>query len=269
MTTHDDLKVIAMPARDEMQRRLETVIDAPHAKEHFIPRLLQGAERELVGPEVVTMIQLAIYDYSCGDPLMGSLMQFYVEDLVDALVDDDTVKQDALDFIERVKAKRQEELDRRPPVPMRPELSDDEKRSLMHHIKQLAAIFDEYTNDPYNSSQGHRVGGVNPFYNQTINGLYLEFYYGTVSKVWTPWGHWHFAAAQSYETDLVGFMSRLTVREHIPEHNTQMGVIGPVYAVLAIDGDDLPEPVLPTDKRQYLEYEDARAQWEQFYGNDN
>lgn len=148
----------------------------------------------------------------------------------------------------------------------RPNLSDDDKRGLMSQIKRLAELYDEYTADPYDSSQAYRAGGANPFYSQTLNGLYLEFYYGRPSKVWTPWGAWHFAAAQARRTDIGGFMSRLTLREHIAEHNTPQGTIGPVYAILAIDDVELPEPLLPASYQAYLNYEDAKAEWSRFFG---
>lgn len=60
-------------------------------------------------------------------------------------------------------------------------------------------------------------------------------------------------------------MSRLTLREHAAGQQFEWGYYGPVYAILAIDGEELPEPVLPTDKRQYLDYKIAKAEWERFF----
>ena len=37
-------------------------------------------------------------------------------------------------------------------------------------------------------------------------------------------------------------MSRLTVREHLPLTRTEMGEFGPVYAVLAIEGEPVETP---------------------------
>lgn len=145
------------------------------------------------------------------------------------------------------------------------DMTDDAKMALMVQIKRLAVIYDEYVTDKH-PSQEYRDGGVNAVYNQTFNGLYLEFYYGHPSKVWTPWGTWHFAAAQSYQTDLEGFMARLTLREHIAEHNTEMGTIGPVYAILAIDGVELPEPLALRSREERLSYEYSNAEWERFFG---
>lgn len=261
-----DLKVTDLPDEADMWLRLVSVIDNEHSARDFYPHLLKNAGRQLNGMGVVMAVQLAIADYvRTLPPPMPAVMQMFVKPLVEVLVDDEEVKADALRFIDEVDAKRQQELDNRPPAPPRTELSDDEKMSLMKHIKHLAEVFDEFVDDPYNSSQGYRVGGANPFYSQTLNGLYLEFYYGTPSKVWTPWGYWHFAAAQSYQTDLEGFMSRLTLRDHIEEQHHEWGVYGPVYAILAIDGEELPEPVLPTDKRQYLDYDAANAEWKRFF----
>lgn len=267
--TKTDLKTIELPDLDEMRRRLETVVLDNHGRQNFVPRLLENAGRQLVGQGVVMMIQLAIYDYTKGmPPIMSAMMQVQVKDLVIALVDDDEVKKDALDMIEQVEKTIEEERNNRPPAPARPDLTDDDKTALMTQIKRLAVVYDEHVTDKYNSSQAYRAGGANPYYNQTLSGLYLEFYYGGPSKVWTPWGEWHFAAAQSYQTDLNGFMSRLTLRDHIAQHNTEQGTIGPIYAILAIDGVELPEPLLPTDRRQYLSYEDSKAEWERYFGTE-
>ena len=105
-------------------------------------------------------------------------------------------------------------------------------------------------------------GGPNPHCNQTNRGLYLELYYGQPTKLWTPWGEWHFADANEH-IDVNALMGRLTTSEHIAEvFKLDTGVIGPVYALLAIDGIELPEPELPTDGRQCLEYKDAKEAWE-------
>lgn len=214
---------------------------------------------------VVMAVQLAIADYvRTLPPPMPAVMQSFVKPLVEALVDDEEAKADALRFIDDVEAKRQQELDDQPPAPARPELSDAEKMSLMRHVKHLAQVYDEYVNDPYDTSASYRAGGVNALNNQTLNGLYLEFYYGLPSKIWTPWGYWHFAAAQAGQTDLKGFMSRLTVREHVPEQ-IEWGHYGPIYAVLAVDGEELPEPILPVDKRQFLDYDTAKAEWKRYF----
>lgn len=60
-------------------------------------------------------------------------------------------------------------------------------------------------------------------------------------------------------------MSRLTVRVHTPEQESDLGVYGPVYAILAIDGQELPEPVLKTDRTQFLDYSTASAEWQQYF----
>lgn len=60
-------------------------------------------------------------------------------------------------------------------------------------------------------------------------------------------------------------MSRLTVREYAHGQQFDGVYYGPVYAILAIDGEELPEPVLPTDKRQYLDYDTANAEWKRFF----
>lgn len=260
-----DYAVTRLPDALEITERVLDVLDEPG----FACLLAKNGLQQKNGRGVVMMIYLAINDYAEGmPPIMAAMMRMQIKDFVAALVDDEAVKKDAFDVIDRVTTKMEEQENNRPPAPARPDLTDDDKVALMVHIKRLATIFDEHVADKGRLSRGYRVDGANPFYNQTLNGLYLEYYYGTPSKVWTPWGEWHFAVTQLYEIKLDDFMSQLSVREHIPEHNTVQGTIGPVYAILAIDGVELPEPVLPTDKRQYLDRDVAKAEWERFFGGE-
>lgn len=260
-------KTIVLPARDDMLARLIKVNDNAHYQQKLYPLILESAERELNGAGVVMMMQLAIADYTRGMPgMMANLLQLDLKVYIGAIVDDDEVLMDASDFIDTIEAKIQEDLDARPPAPARPELTEEQQVSLMRHAKRIAEIFDEHTNESgQQASMGHRAGGANPFYNQTLDGLYLEMYYGGVSKLWTPWGHWHFAAAQPYQVDLDAFLSRLTLETHMEEQNGGMGTIGPVYAILGIEGVELPTPQLPADKCQYLEYEVAKREWERLF----
>lgn len=267
-TLMSDLAVTTLPDATQMWLKLDKFTGADsRMREKLFPILLQSAGRELAGVGVVTMLHQALYDYTSGEPMLLPVTQLMIKPLIEVLVDDEQVKADALTFIDEADAHAKEELGKTV-VPPRPELSEEHKVTLMSLIKKLATVYDECTNDPYGTSEGHRKGGANPFYDQTLDGLYLQFSYDTPDKVWTPWGHWSFAAAQRYEIDLDRFMSRLTLEMHIEGKQHDWGYYGPVYAIRAIDGEEVPEGVLPTDKRQYLEYEVANAEWERLFGGE-
>ncbi len=135
----------------------------------------------------------------------------------------------------------------------------------MSQIKRLTALFDEHVLGENRSSVVYRASGPNPYHSRTLNGLHLEFYYGTPDRLWTPWGEWIFADVSPSSIDLDGFMSRLTLRVHQAEVDSAIGVVGPIYAILAVDGVELPEPVLPGEREQRLDYEGTKAEWRRFY----
>lgn len=124
----------------------------------------------------------------------------------------------------------------------------DNTARLIAQCRQLAAIFDEELPDTALDAAGHRVGGVNPYYNRTTSGLYLEFYYTYPSKIWTPGGYWAMTGSTvtpgGVDADeLVGrFMRHIDTRLHEPVHHSNWGTYGPVYAILAIDGEPIDPP---------------------------
>jgi hypothetical protein len=80
--------------------------------------------------------------------------------------------------------------------------------------------------------------------------------------LWTPWGAWTFATAEPFQTDLSGLMSRLTVSEYIAEYCTRDGtLVGPIYMLLAIEGEKLPVPIALTDREQLLDCNIAKSEW--------
>ena len=98
-------KTIVLPEREDMLRRLKSVLDEPHAVERFYPLILKDAGRELVGMGVVMMLQLAIADYTAGmPPIMMAVVQMNVDDYITALVDDEEVRGDALAMMRSVRA---------------------------------------------------------------------------------------------------------------------------------------------------------------------
>ncbi len=148
------------------------------------------------------------------------------------------------------------------------ELTGDEKLLLMRYIKRIAALYDECTGDDLQDiSDFHREDGPNPIFGRTLNGLFLEFYYGGPYRLWTPWGAWLFAAAPTEETDIQAFMGRLTVWMHIPGNNYSDGSpISPVYGIQVVEDQILPTAVCVADEdRSYYTTVDLRAEWKLFY----
>ena len=109
-----------------------------------------------------------------------------------------------------------------------------------------------------------RSQGSNPFYNQTANGLFLEFYYGGPSSLWTPWGKYSFRGSSSGNWDkmweeLSGLLGAALYK---PEQNTEMGCFGPVFALHKLEGGVLPEPI-ELAKTHFDPYEKVKNAWDE------
>ena len=143
---------------------------------------------------------------------------------------------------------------------------------LIEACRHLAAVFDETLGHLALDAAAHRRSGVNPYSYRTTAGLYLEFYYGSPSRVWTPGGAWHFSGGLSYTEDqkeigVAAFMARVTTELHKPGRhekwgNVDIGFFGPVYKVLAVDGHTLEPPgaVIRFSKDGYREMRTAWAE---------
>lgn len=105
---------------------------------------------------------------------------------------------------------------------------------------------------------------ANPFRNQTVDGLFLEFYYDRPLSLWTPWGEWHFrgSGSGSWEHILPSLLERFGATLHQPLRTSKMGEFGPVYALHKVDDTPLPDPV-ELDNAAYTSYEDSKAAWEE------
>ncbi|HRY22324.1 MAG TPA: hypothetical protein P5311_00975 [Candidatus Dojkabacteria bacterium] len=98
-------KVITLPDADDMLHRLIEVDDINHLQERFYPLLLRNAGEEKVATGVVMMITLAIHDYSEGmPPMIQGLMSMNMENYLKALIDDEEVLQEAIEFFQEVKS---------------------------------------------------------------------------------------------------------------------------------------------------------------------
>lgn len=98
------MKIITLPDRDDMLKRLLEVSDSSHLQERFYPILLEQAGQELVTPEgIAMMLALAIHDYLNGLPLIiASQMYMQVPDFIDALVSDAEIAKEAKSLMREI-----------------------------------------------------------------------------------------------------------------------------------------------------------------------
>lgn len=136
---------------------------------------------------------------------------------------------------------------------------------LIAQCRKIAAIFDKELPDTALGPAAHRAGGINPYYNRTTSGLYLEFYYGLPSKIWTPGGYWAMTGSTSFIAGQAERLAALVMRHldaklHLPMRQDRNGCYGPVFAIWAIDGElvDAPGDVIRFSK---LGYHEMRAEW--------
>ena len=67
-----------------------------------------------------------------------------------------------------------------------------DERSLYEAAREVADLVHAVAAETGVSMDDSREDKVNPFDNQTSDGLFLEFYYSIPSRLWTPWGKWNF-----------------------------------------------------------------------------
>jgi hypothetical protein len=96
-----EVKVITLPNREEMLKRLLLVDADGYLVEKFYPLLLKDAGRQLVAKGVVMLFIQTLHDYTDGmPPMMWSVMFSRVPDYIDALVDDKEVATEAKAFLQ-------------------------------------------------------------------------------------------------------------------------------------------------------------------------
>lgn len=95
-------KAVTLPDTQEIMERLKRVEMGAndYMAERFYPLIAQEAGRELIAQGVVMMLTLKIHDFvSSGyPPVMAGILQMYVPQLIDALVDDKDVAEEAKRF---------------------------------------------------------------------------------------------------------------------------------------------------------------------------
>jgi len=103
------MKTTILPDRDDMERRLLTlkvVAGSQHVQQKFVPFLLNEANTPIDGNGVVMMLELAFEEYAPDLPGIDVFaeLQKHLKDFVEALIDDEEVKADALAMIEGISA---------------------------------------------------------------------------------------------------------------------------------------------------------------------
>lgn len=105
---------------------------------------------------------------------------------------------------------------------------------------------------------------INPYFNQTSQGIFLEYCYGKPARFWTPWGQYEFcdgASGHMVEELNQTLLSRLDATLYLEVKNTRAGCIGPVYAIHGVDELKLPEPQV-RDPLGFVLYKECEAEWE-------
>ena len=132
------------------------------------------------------------------------------------------------------------------------DIYDSELFKLMHKVADIVFEYciDYYAEGPDNTtSVGERVlpwkedwrktRKCNP-YNEQTNGLFLEFYYGTPSSLWTPWGIWKFCGSGSGSWNIEAEPGKSLINKILErtgavifaaEQEVSMGCFGPVYGL--------------------------------------
>lgn len=97
------MKIVTIPAADDLLARLIAIDDNPHQVKRFYPYLLKAAGVELAGQGIATKLALAAYDYTSGLPLtVSAVVNVSLHRFVPAFTDDPEVQAAALDHFEAV-----------------------------------------------------------------------------------------------------------------------------------------------------------------------
>jgi len=103
-TMSEQDKVVTLPSAEEIMSRLQKVDMGAndYMTERFFPLIAQEASRELVAQGVVMMLMLKIHDFMSSGypPAMIGILHMYVPQLIDALVDNKEIAEEAKRFHE-------------------------------------------------------------------------------------------------------------------------------------------------------------------------
>ena len=267
-------KIVRMPEREIILRKLQDIglLGVSGQTNIFYQTLAERlSDREIVGVGLNLTWELVGHD-TLGDypPLVRAAVGLNFNNVIDAITPDSEVAAAAKDFRKQMldEMRAQIEAEKQPPV--EDPSSNFDLYVAGHRIADIvfesAKIISPNRRDLWVDDT--RKEEVNPFYNQTQSGLFLEFYYGSPSDLWTPWGKWSFTGGGMHIGDaqqklVEAVLGKLDTTLHQPKISNRMGVIGPIYAVHGVEGIQLPEPIVRSHNA-YLPYEDAKKAWETF-----
>jgi hypothetical protein len=267
-------KAVQMPSQDQVLLKLHeagaygTITQSNRFYDSFAT---YAAGHEIVGQGLVMAWELAGYDtLSQYPPQVKAIIDMSFDRVIDAITPDPEVAQAAKDFRKKVLEEARAEAIAAEPkaedLGLADSLDDFERFS---QTREIANIVFEYASGNVKRAfdqiwmEDRRNEDANPFYDQTHRGFFLEGYYGQISKLHTPWGAYGFGGSGSgggWDEATPKILERLGAIEVTPEHNTQMGTIGPVWAVHSVDGVALPDPV-EKPRSQFTPYEEVKAAW--------
>lgn len=246
--------------------KLSEVQNETNLVQRLYPQIAKNAGRELVPSGVVLMLILSVNDFASNyPPMMYGVLLANIPGWIKALVEDDVMCQLTLDHYQKTIQKAKP----KPPKIVKSKGTVEEYK-LFCAVKRVAETFFEEVervNDPH--LRVHKVNdSVNPFYDQTESGIFLEYYYSSPHKLWTPWGSYQFSGSLSYSGDpwskiLPRFLKRVGAEIYEPEKNLSYGTVGPVYALHSLDDKPLPQPKLrPAGTK--ISYDNAKEVWAKF-----
>lgn len=260
-----DITIVLPSNPVDIINRLSAVNGESSLVKELYPDIAKHAGAKLRPEGVVMLFTLAISDYSQNyPPFGGTILYRLMPRWIDAIVDDKVAVEAVNEFINKV----DKDVEAAKPVRIAP-VGPIEDDNLYLAVRKIVDIFYE---EVARWDVNHLISvtftddGVNPFYNQTEIGLFVEYYYGHPSKVWTPWGYFHFTGSVGYSGNAPwddisdNFTRRLGATLYLPEKNTKAGTYGPVYAVHTVDSINLPEPKV-RERQNFLEYEVAKNAW--------
>lgn len=98
---------------------------------------------------------------------------------------------------------------------------------------------------------------------QTASGLFIEHYYGSPNKLWTPWGLWTFigSSAGRWQEVWKEVAEILGATPHTDNAINSMDQFRPVFAITKFGEKPLPKAV-ELNRRHYVRTETVMAAWE-------
>lgn len=266
------LKTVGMPDREILARQLQQigVLGISEQTNAFFQRFTEYlSDKTVNAPGVYMAWTLAGTDTLSGyPPVVGIMMDVYFDWVVDAIIPDKDVAENAktvrsrtLDTVENMLKASEPKVE-----DLGPEDSLDDLQRYSQ-ARKIADIIFEYASSPRTGAkiwmEDWRDQGANPYYNQTHRGFFLEQYYNTPGKLWTPWGEYDFGGSSSGWDDKTRqkVLDRLGATEYLPVRHEEYGEVGPIYAIHKIDDVELPDPV-SRPRSSFKSYEDAKKAWE-------